>query len=310
MESFEIVHAEESREGLLVSFNRSEIVKKYEAAPLEVNLYRIPAESGFSIDCPPTAEAAKTYYLLSGRCRHLESGRELVAGDLLVVRRAEEYHNLYALEDSALLVHAVNMEAYAVARDSVAKVSAVLDAIQAKDAYTKDHSDRVFALVYALSLRLGYSGKRLFNLLRAARYHDVGKVRVDGAVLTKPARLDPAEYEAMKGHVAFARDFILEALGEEIFAIVALHHERVDGSGYPLGLRGADIPEEGRLLALCDSYDAMTTDRVYRPAMAPAAALAELRRSGGYDLRLLGQLEEVLERRAAKERQAAEEARG
>jgi len=289
MDGFYIIKAHETPEGLTATFNNSEITKKYEESPLEVNLYKFPANSGFSIDCPVIETAAKSYFIVSGKSENLETGTVLSPGDLRVVRKSDEYLNLYMHEETIILVHAVNMESFKVIERSVANVSGILESIQVKDSYTSEHCGRVFKLVYAMSLRLGYSGKKLYNILRAARYHDIGKIFIDGNILAKPEKLTADEYREMQKHVMLGKELILDSFGEEIFAIISQHHERVDGSGYPFGLVGSSISEEGRVMAICDTFDAMTTDRVYKKAMTQEDALAELMKGAGvgYDAKLM-----------------------
>lgn len=108
--------------------------------------------------------------------------------------------------------------------------------------------------------------------------HDVGKMRVVGAILNKPARLSSDEFRHMKSHVVLGSDIIRQLSGIPPLALepVEQHHERFDGSGYPKGLKGDDISRVGRMAAIVDVYDAITSDRVYRRAMAPAAAVQKL----------------------------------
>ncbi len=112
--------------------------------------------------------------------------------------------------------------------------------------------------------------------------HDVGKVGIPERILHKPARLDPDEWEIMKAH-AYLGAKILEPLRgiTRIQEMVKHHHESVDGTGYPDGLRGTEIPLGARILAIADAYDTMTSDRTYRPARSPDDALAELERCAG-----------------------------
>lgn len=174
---------------------------------------------------------------------------------------------------------------------------ALADAVDLRDPYTAQHSVRVAELARALGERLGLQGDALWGLHAVARVHDVGKITVPDAVLLKAGPLDPPEYEQMKGHVeAGVRILQNISLYRESLDILAQHHERLDGSGYPLGLRDDEIIFPARVLAVADAYDAMTTDRPYRRAKTPEEALRELYRVAGkeYDLNVVRALEDEL----------------
>jgi two-component system, cell cycle response regulator len=144
------------------------------------------------------------------------------------------------------------------------------------------HHRAVAGMAGAVAQRIGLTGERLHAVVRAAELHDVGKVLVPDAILNKPASLDPAELQLMRRH-AIAGYLILTESGEPapIPALVRSSHERWDGTGYPDGLSGEDIPLGSRIITICDAYDAMTHPRPYRPARPVADALAELRAGAG-----------------------------
>jgi HD-GYP domain-containing protein (c-di-GMP phosphodiesterase class II) len=129
---------------------------------------------------------------------------------------------------------------------------------------------------------LGLSPLELRSLALAAQMHDVGKITVPDRILTKPERLTADEFEAIKEHVARGYEIAqkVPALQSAIQGI-RHHHEKVDGSGYPDGLKGSDIPLQARIVAVADAFDAMTSGRAYQPAVSREAAVAELRRCAG-----------------------------
>jgi len=174
---------------------------------------------------------------------------------------------------------------------------ALADAVDLRDPYTARHSVRVAELARALGERLGLQGDTLWNLQAVARVHDVGKITVPDSVLRKAGTLTPEEYEEMKGHVeAGVRILQHISLYRDSLEILAQHHERLDGSGYPRGLKGEEIIFPARVLAVADAYDAMTTDRPYRRAKTPEEAVRELYRVAGkeYDLHVVRALEDEL----------------
>ena len=161
-------------------------------------------------------------------------------------------------------------------------VTSLAFAIDAKDHYTQGHSQKVAEYGVRLGRMLGLSEKEVEEIRLAGFVHDVGKVGIPERILHKPARLDPDEWEVMKAH-AYLGAKILEPLRGItcIQGMVKHHHEFVDGSGYPDGLRGTEIPLGARILAIADAYDTMTSDRTYRPARSPEEGLAELERCAG-----------------------------
>jgi diguanylate cyclase (GGDEF)-like protein len=152
---------------------------------------------------------------------------------------------------------------------------ALARAIDAKDAGMKRHSERVSELVRKLALSAGWSVERAQLLSEAALVHDVGKVGVPDSVLHKRARLTPEERAQIQTHAELSARIVEDVLTPEQVFWVRTHHERPDGAGYPRGLAEEDIPEGGALLALADSWDAMTAGRSYSPCKDPEAAIVE-----------------------------------
>ncbi|MFN8222320.1 MAG: HD domain-containing protein [Gaiellales bacterium] len=145
-----------------------------------------------------------------------------------------------------------------------------------------DHAARVAAHAEAIAHRLGWTRGQIETLRLGAVLHDVGKVSIRASVLAKPGSLDPAELAEMRTHPVEGLWLIIgmPALAPAL-PYVLFHHERWDGSGYPTRRRGTDIPIEGRVLAVADAFDAMTTDRPYRPAMSIDEAVEELHLGAG-----------------------------
>lgn len=161
-------------------------------------------------------------------------------------------------------------------------VKAFVQAIEAKDSYTKGHSENVAHYAIAIAEEMGMSEDRLKTLKTAALLHDIGKIGIKEEILNKPERLNNEEYEHIKQHphIAFK---ILEHVPtlKEIAEIILYHHEKFDGTGYLMGLHGEDIPLEARILAVVDTFDAMTSSRPYRTAASVETARAELLKNAG-----------------------------
>ncbi len=160
-------------------------------------------------------------------------------------------------------------------------IRALARAIDAKDSSTIRHSERVAELVGRLAERCGWSEARIALLREAGLVHDVGKIGVPDAILCKRGRLTPAEYRAVQRHAELGEDIAREVLGAEQASWIRSHHERHDGTGYPDGLRQAQVPDGAQLLALADAWDAMTRARPYSEPMSPSAAIDECRLQSG-----------------------------
>jgi putative nucleotidyltransferase with HDIG domain len=156
-------------------------------------------------------------------------------------------------------------------------IRSLVGALEAKDPYTRGHSERVSQYAAALGEAMGLEPKSLERLEYAALLHDLGKLAVPGSVLTKPSRLDPSEMDRIREHPGRGAEMVRRIPPlRDLAEIVSQHHERVDGAGYPAGIAGNDMSLAARILAVADCYDAMTTTRAYRPALEREAALAEL----------------------------------
>lgn len=156
-----------------------------------------------------------------------------------------------------------------------------LELLLRKDAETVTHSLHTANLAVQLARALGLADARIAELRTAAKLHDIGKIGIPTAILNKPGPLDDEEFRLVKTHPVIGAE-LLGAWGMDCAAqIVAQHHERVDGCGYPFGLRGEEITLEGRILHVADAFTAMTLDRPYRGALSEAAAIEELVRHSG-----------------------------
>ena len=155
-------------------------------------------------------------------------------------------------------------------RISVATLEALVNALEAKDPYMRGHSARVADLSATIAAEVGMSDEQVEHVRVAGRLHDIGKIGTREAVLNKQGALSPEEFEHVKQHVVIGSQ-ILAPLPhlEHIIAMVRSHHERWDGTGYPDGLRGEEIPLGGRVIATAEVYDALCTSRPYQEKLTP-----------------------------------------
>jgi PAS domain S-box-containing protein len=179
-------------------------------------------------------------------------------------------------EDEALL-HAEQLQ-----RTVEGAVLAMGRMVESRDPYTAGHERRVADLATAIGAQMGMEGEQLEALRRAGTIHDIGKIAVPAEILSKPGRLHKIEFELIKGHPTTGFDILADVdFGSPVAEMVLQHHERLDGSGYPRALKGADIMPEARILAVADVVEAMSSHRPYRPALGIEAALTELRGHAG-----------------------------
>ena len=151
-----------------------------------------------------------------------------------------------------------------------------------RDPNTAGHEKRVAKIAMAIGGELGLDAQRIEGLGVAGHLHDVGKVTIPAEILSKPGKLSAAEYQLIKGHAQASYDILKEVEFPWPVAQVALqHHERIDGSGYPQGLKGEAILFEARILAVADTLEAMSSHRPYRPGLGQDKALAEIERGRG-----------------------------
>ncbi|QRG81585.1 HD-GYP domain-containing protein [Vibrio diabolicus] len=149
-----------------------------------------------------------------------------------------------------------------------------VSALRKKDSYLLEHSVNVACLLVSFGKYLGLDKQTLKQLAIGGIIHDVGKIKVDDKILHKPAKLTPEEFEHMKLHQVFAGEIILHVKGLSDVSrdVCLMHHEKLDGNGYPRGLKGDEIPIHGRMSCIVDIYDALTADRCYKKGMSSAEA--------------------------------------
>jgi putative nucleotidyltransferase with HDIG domain len=216
----------------------------------------------------------------------------LVAGSIWGVMNLEQEERGAFAEEDLLLAHVVASQVGAaihrcqlveeVEGAFLSTLGVLADAAELQDSYTADHADEVADLALEVGRRLGFSGVELDRLRYGALLHDVGKIGVPGELLRKPGPLSPEERERMDEHTAIgARMLDRIPFLAPVAPLVRSAHERFDGGGYPDGLRGEQIPRGAMVIATCDAFHAMTSNRSYRQAMGHEDAIRELRANAG-----------------------------
>jgi putative nucleotidyltransferase with HDIG domain len=184
------------------------------------------------------------------------------------------HHAAYQIENLALYEN--------IYENLLSTLSAFVTTVEARDAYTKAHSHRVTRMAMIMAREWGCSKEEIDVVDFAGRLHDIGKIGIRDDILLKPGPLTPAEYEIIKQHPIIGESIVGQlGLWDREKTIIRHHHEHYNGSGYPDGLRGGEIPLLARILAVADAYDAMVTHRPYRAVMGSSDALTIIRDGGG-----------------------------
>lgn len=162
-------------------------------------------------------------------------------------------------------------------------VQAMIRSLEAKDHYTRGHSDRVGDYAERIALEMGLGGQKAAMLKEAAQLHDIGKLGIHEDILNKKEQLSPDEWDVLHKHPQVGEDILKPIFFEDydFLSVVRSHHERYDGTGYPDGLKGNEISLSAQIIAVADSYDAMTSSRAYRAALSKEEGISRLKQGSG-----------------------------
>ena len=219
----------------------------------------------------------------SESAKPLRSAGRVVGGLLIDGGDAERWARLRdAIEPQLATALESTTLAEEVRKTHLETIAALSRSMEAKDNYTGGHTERVSDIAVGLAKRLGYGGADLDAIEIGALMHDIGKIGIPESILHKPGPLDNDEWIVMKRHPVISELILSEIdLSPIVLQIARSSHERMDGQGYPDGLDGEDIPLPARIVLVADAFDALTTDRPYRRARRPKAALEEIRANSG-----------------------------
>lgn len=218
------------------------------------------------------------YYVLEGTLySELAGKKRLERGDVIVARDLEGTMT-FDIEQDVRIICFTTQPTFHEYSGMVRNLMQLAVEVELKDKGSAEHCARVGRLALEMGRALGLSDDRLLLLDYGAYLHDLGKVKVPLEILLKPARLDEAEWEVIKKHPIYGREMVEGTAISDVGLIIEQHHERFDGSGYPYGLAGAEILTESYLVAVADSFDAMTSNRPYHDASSQQYAVAEIKR--------------------------------
>jgi putative two-component system response regulator len=188
---------------------------------------------------------------------------------------------LHLKERRQVLEGKVEAQAQELQKLFIDAVESLVGALEAKDQYTAGHSRRVTKIAIDIAFAMEMTGEELENLRWAALLHDIGKIGIDPTIQNKPGGLTPTEYHYILTHCSIGSGIVQPLVNENIVETIKHHHDSYDGTGLNQTVVGDKIPLNSRILAVADSFDAMTSDRPYRAAMSAAKAIAEIQRCAG-----------------------------
>lgn len=245
------------------SSNKVEALALYNNEQFSFEYYHLFKEHSLHINLDGEEEIKLLYFLLKGKCEfYLDNERIVLEPFELLEINITSGFNIYALEEISLLYISLSDSKINLKTDELSKQ---IERLENKDDYLKGHNYRVskYALIILEEMGLKLNTD---NLNYAASYHDIGKIKISPDIVHKESSLTPKEFEVMKMHPIYSYEIIKPILGEDIAYIAKCHHEKLDGSGYPLHLKGDAIPIEAQIIAVADIFDALTTKRTYRDA--------------------------------------------
>jgi HD-GYP domain-containing protein (c-di-GMP phosphodiesterase class II) len=252
----------------------------------EIIHHRLTAGSRWALMPEEGWTALEFFIVLSGKIIwQLPEGnsRTLNSGDSISAVPVKK-HSIFVAEVDTEFLYITSQPVFHHYSQVIQEMMGLAVSVEQKDGYTADHCQRIMKLSMVVGETMGLSSNQLVELNMGAFFHDVGKVKVPEVILGKPSALSQEEWLIMKQHTIYGRQMLEGTRLPNLLnaaLIVEQHHERFDGSGYPHGLNGDQISLGAAIVAVVDSYDAMTTDRVYRKGCSKKEALVEIERGYG-----------------------------
>ncbi|WP_025692610.1 HD-GYP domain-containing protein [Paenibacillus zanthoxyli] len=263
----------------------------------EIILQTIKQDKQFYLYPGEEADTMEFFYILEGKCSYKADNENILLsqGDYFYTHYLQEAVYFSTLTELKLLWYTTK-PAFHLISHRIRKLEDVLKQVEEKDNYTYQHSGRVQKYCLMLARMLRMPKDQLEDLYFAAAFHDVGKIHTPEEVLNKPDYLTAEEFEIVKRHCYDGYFMVKDLYYNNICLIILQHHERLDGSGYPYGIKEEEILLEAKIISIADTFDAMTSDRPYRKGLPPEIAMDELKRLSGihYDAELVQLFEQAL----------------
>lgn len=295
MEGFKIGKKGTALEKVLLNTNEISLLARGDG--VEVLLENIENGRMFYIYPSDDPQVLEFHLILSGEIVCELNDEKIVLGpqDYFSAKGITEPIHFTALTSVTLLC-VITEPTFGSISNDITTLMDIVKQVEVKDRYTYLHSNRVANYSIKIAKKLKLSKVQLENLNTASSLHDIGKIHVPEEILNKPSRLTAEEFAIIKKHPIDGAEMIKGTFYNELAPIIEQHHERLNGSGYPKGLKGNEILLEARIIAVSDTFDAMTEDRVYRKASNAKEAFDEIKRCVGtlYDHEVVDAFEKVL----------------
>ncbi len=263
----------------------------------EVMIQKINANETVFIDPSELSDVMEFFYVLDGELEidNNKSKKILNRDDYFYVHHLKEHVEFKTITDVKLLYFSTQ-PVFHYLSSTIKELMELANVVEEKDIYTHGHITRVKDYALKIGNKMRLSKEKIENIGFASLFHDIGKINVPDEILKKTGKLTDEEYEIMKNHSRWGAEIVSSTYFEKLSEIIRQHHERIDGSGYPDKIIGKKISIEAKVIAVADSYDAMTSDRPYRKGLVPAIAIEELISLKGiqYDESVVDALVEVM----------------
>ena len=263
----------------------------------EVMLQKVNANETVFIEPGENSELMEFFYILEGELELEKNESKIILdnGDYFYAHNLNEYVQFCTITDVTLLYFSTH-PIFHYLSSTIKELVELANRVEEKDIYTHGHIQRVKDYGIKIGNMMRLSKEKIENIGFAALFHDIGKINIPDEILKKSGRLTAEEFELIKKHPSWGAEIVSSTYFEKLSEIIRQHHERIDGSGYPDKLKDKEILIEAKIIAVADSYDAMTSDRIYRKGISPIMAVKELKSLKGihYDEKVVDALIEVL----------------
>lgn len=281
-----------------IVYDKNEIHLLAHGGQTEVHTHTYEKDRLFYVYPTDSGQVFEFYYILSGELVCDLDDKKVTIGpnDFFTANGIKEPVHFKTLSEVKLLSFS-NEQTFKDMNNDLSPLMELVKQVEKKDYYTEKHSYRVAYYSALIAKKLKITNKALLgNIFDAAYLHDIGKINVPEEILNKPGRLTKEEFDIIKKHPVDGAEMVKGTKYEHLVPAILQHHERLNGSGYPDGLKGEDIILEARIMAVSDTFDAMTEDRAYRKAFSPQYAIDELKQMSGshYDAEIVTAFEKAL----------------
>lgn len=262
----------------------------------EVLIQKVDANTTIFIEPGRNTELMEFFYVLEGELEKIDTSERIQVGDYFYSSYLSLPVQFKTITDIVLL-YFTTQPMFKYLSTTIDELVQLTEKVEVKDLYTHGHTLEVKDYAIKIGNKLGLSRNSIEKIAFAAILHDIGKIDIPDKILKKPGKLTKEEFDIIKKHPVIGAEMVKETYYENLSDIILQHHERIDGTGYPYGLKGDEIMIEAQVIAMADTYHAMASDRPYRKGIDPKEIVEELKELSGklYDKKIVDALFEILE---------------